>query len=416
MSVKFNFRIALLALTAASLAVASALPGASFASQPQAGEAAPPQTHLTPTVAATPTRTPTPTPQPTSSSSQVFDYEEIYYIAGVGGGEFCGNWEGVKSSLPSNARLPYLSSGRHIFGSWILCAYGFSPNRAITFELYAPDGRKAAEFTNPATGGDDPQYGRTETFDLSYGMPHGAWTVVARAGNRTAWSTFNHPPSSDPTIDIAPAVSPNTLHPYDPRWRMAFKQGDRAAIYGAGFRANAEVSLVVGRATNDYSPGKGYRMEPVIGWRVRTDGSGQFLVQFPIDRAFRDGNYVALVNESTGSATDGGEWFNDQDDDFKVFTPWRACQRGPLSNLQAGGYARLSAGAPNNVRNRPRLSARQLGQIQPYEYVRILDGPRCNDGYTWWQVEVINFDTPGKDLTGWTAEGNSSAYWLVPTR
>ena len=78
---------------------------------------------------------------------------------------------------------------------------------------------------------------------------------------------------------------------------------------------------------------------------------------------------------------------------------------GFASRVTAGQNARVLPGQPNNVRTNPATSARRIGQIPAGQTLRVLDGPVCADGYTWWRVSY-------RDLTGWTAEGSSSEHWL----
>ncbi len=62
---------------------------------------------------------------------------------------------------------------------------------------------------------------------------------------------------------------------------------------------------------------------------------------------------------------------------------------------------------PNKVRRQPALDGELVGKIQPGENVSVLDGPRCNNDYTWWFIRSLN------GLEGWTVEGDTNGYWLV---
>ena len=90
-----------------------------------------------------------------------------------------------------------------------------------------------------------------------------------------------------------------------------------------------------------------------------------------------------------------------------VFT----CPGAPATQLKLGERAYTSAqtSTPNRVRSDPGTSANILGLIQPRQVVEIVDGPRCVQGYVWWKVQLL-----GSTLTGWTAEGQGSSYWLEP--
>ena len=90
---------------------------------------------------------------------------------------------------------------------------------------------------------------------------------------------------------------------------------------------------------------------------------------------------------------------------------WAPCPGAPETQLFSGMYAYVSTDPPyaNNVRWAPGKSNELVGQIQPGESMEILAGPSCGNGWVWWYVEEL--DT---GLTGWTAEGDFSNYWLVP--
>ena len=90
---------------------------------------------------------------------------------------------------------------------------------------------------------------------------------------------------------------------------------------------------------------------------------------------------------------------------------WAPCPGAPSTQLFPGMYAYVSTDPPyaNNVRSGPGKINDLVGQIQPGESMEILDGPSCGNGWVWWYVEEL--DT---GLTGWTAEGDFSNYWLIP--
>jgi hypothetical protein len=55
------------------------------------------------------------------------------------------------------------------------------------------------------------------------------------------------------------------------------------------------------------------------------------------------------------------------------------------------------------------LTDTYLGQIEPGSGLKVIDGPICADGYSWWLVQSLN-----GDLQGWTVEGKSSEQWVLP--
>jgi hypothetical protein len=92
-------------------------------------------------------------------------------------------------------------------------------------------------------------------------------------------------------------------------------------------------------------------------------------------------------------------------------TSARNCSLGFSSTLEVGIYAYISLvpPLPNRVRAGAGKANAYLGQIQPGAGVRIIDGPLCADGFSWWLVEAVE----GR-LRGWTVEGRKSEQWVVP--
>lgn len=81
------------------------------------------------------------------------------------------------------------------------------------------------------------------------------------------------------------------------------------------------------------------------------------------------------------------------------------------SRLETGGAARVSAAYGVSLKNKPMTGAAGATEVSLMAYgtvVTVLEGPRCNLGYRWWQVQL-----PG-GATGWAAEGNTADYFMEP--
>ncbi|MBN1967161.1 MAG: hypothetical protein JW910_21080, partial [Anaerolineae bacterium] len=79
--------------------------------------------------------------------------------------------------------------------------------------------------------------------------------------------------------------------------------------------------------------------------------------------------------------------------------------------LSVGAAARVLTPYGLSLKNEPMTGASgalEVGSLPFGAVVTVLDGPRCNYGYRWWQVQ-----TPG-GLTGWAAEGDSADYYMEP--
>ena len=90
---------------------------------------------------------------------------------------------------------------------------------------------------------------------------------------------------------------------------------------------------------------------------------------------------------------------------------WMPCAGSKYSRLYVGdiAYVSFDPPLPNRVRSQPNKAGTYLGMLQPGERMDIIGGPECADQAIWWQVRSL-----ASGLTGWTAEGDSKDYWLVP--
>ncbi len=83
------------------------------------------------------------------------------------------------------------------------------------------------------------------------------------------------------------------------------------------------------------------------------------------------------------------------------------CPESGVSRLRVGQRAKVSPGAPNNLRASPRDGER-IHTLPGGSIFLVLDGPSCGaDGLIWWKVNY-------QGVIGWTAESDQNAYWLEP--
>ncbi|MBN2119007.1 MAG: SH3 domain-containing protein [Anaerolineales bacterium] len=87
------------------------------------------------------------------------------------------------------------------------------------------------------------------------------------------------------------------------------------------------------------------------------------------------------------------------------------CGNALPSRLRVEAYAYVNPDPPlpNNLRSEAGQANTLLGEIQPGQAMKILDGPKCVDGGFWWKVSPLE-----TDQVGWTAEGDDQNYWLIP--
>ncbi|WP_119068013.1 SH3 domain-containing protein [Aggregatilinea lenta] len=80
--------------------------------------------------------------------------------------------------------------------------------------------------------------------------------------------------------------------------------------------------------------------------------------------------------------------------------------------LTPGGAGRVSSSLGVSLKNVPATSAggaTELATLPTDTVFTVLDGPQCNQGYAWWQIQLPS------GVTGWAAEGNATDYFLEPT-
>jgi hypothetical protein len=87
------------------------------------------------------------------------------------------------------------------------------------------------------------------------------------------------------------------------------------------------------------------------------------------------------------------------------------CLNAPPTRLRIDLFAYVNPDppVPNNVRRDAGKANALLGEIEPGQAMKILEGPKCADGWVWWRVRTLE-----TDLVGWTPEGDAQNYWLVP--
>jgi len=90
---------------------------------------------------------------------------------------------------------------------------------------------------------------------------------------------------------------------------------------------------------------------------------------------------------------------------------WIPCAGTYPSRLNVGDRAFVSTDPPlpNRVRTLPNPESPIFGYLDVSEKIEILEGPVCSSTWIWWRVRSLE-----KNLSGWTAEGDSEHYWLVP--
>ena len=87
------------------------------------------------------------------------------------------------------------------------------------------------------------------------------------------------------------------------------------------------------------------------------------------------------------------------------------CLNAPPTHLRVGQFAYVNPDPPlpNNLRKDAGVDQDFIGEIPPGKAMKILDGPKCADGWVWWKVRALE-----TEVVGWTPEGDKQDYWLIP--
>lgn len=394
----------------------------------------------TPTPTRTPYRRRTPTPTRTPVLAKL--KRQLYYGGGGGGGGL----RECELLIPNNNQnLPAIvGTGRLDVDWWVpdelqnrgaLCIFGLPFKEGLILELYNPSGELVDRVTyrlgaySNASWSLEPVRARTVTMnqeaytlknvDVIFinmwwpeGLPVGRWSAVVKTSHGSVQGRFYVPALPDkPLVNLGsrpvwifPGVSPLE----EPRETyltisscISRKSGDVIKLYGANFKTSSltpvglylydQIDSVVHLIAQD---------------SVHADRKGEWSLSYQIKSSDPPGRYSlsTVVNPKADNIRDVGP------SACYVIEHWQPCRNTYPSHLRAGISAKVNEKPPlaNRVRSQANRDASIVGQLEPGEVFKILDGPRCNNSWVWWYVE-------SKDgLLGWTAEGDKNTYWLSP--
>ena len=336
----------------------------------------------------------TPTPLPLGA----FDFQEITFFGGMGGGDVDMCLLGAQYKSALNSRGPTLFY-RDDFERTRLCLIGFPKDKMITVIMTAPDGRKTEKFSVKAQMSNAPEYPRSYAginFYRGLGLVSGTWTVEASSSGMSAKSTFEIGGKGSAQVAVNHVLPASVFNPLDPRWTAPYTLGEKLVVRGANWPSNT--NLPVGIYDN-YG-------KPIGGQVIRTDRKGVFSFSVAISRSYPEGYYNVIPIQDINQK----EYSIQGMLTFRVIHPKKVCRDAPMPSINREGYfASILPGPPNNVRLKPGPDNKLLGKIYAYQIVFVVDGPKCADGLVWWYVR--DYET---GLEGWTGEGDAKGYWLMP--
>ena len=192
----------------------------------------------------------------------------------------------------------------------------------------------------------------------------------------------------------------HTVRVFDPNEPRMYYLASIQAFYLYGFYSNEEVRLFLYDEHNSDATFKAWE-------RYAVDENGRLAI-----RANYDEGVYFVVGDLSGPVGRASLIMNES----PVSEPEVSsisCSNALPSRLEVGKYAYVSTDPPldNRVREGAGTNYPIIGYIDTGNPMKILDGPECGDGWTWWKVQSIK----KADLVGWTAEGDDT-YWLVPCK
>lgn len=170
----------------------------------------------------------------------------------------------------------------------------------------------------------------------------------------------------------------------------------RYSIDGSGFGEHSNNTYNTGWSSSGYSSGTHTICYLVTSGNWSQAAQSCVTISLTVDGS--PGNDVAEGDQTAPETGGTGPSGQSQGSDAS------SCQGSALS-LSPGDTARISPGLDNNLRRNPSTDSSLIGSIPAGGSFTILDGPRCGNGYWWWEVAYN-----GKE--GWTAEGSGSDLWI----
>lgn len=295
------------------------------------------------------------------------------------------------TGLPPQAGIPAPVTIRWGETGIIAWSIGLGPNDEFidTLLIYDENGRQTGVIPVPPRGGDDyisdfvpVDFQGTEYIAVIYGSGEVALFTPQEEGS---------------------TIAPGVLQAYS----LLNPGGVGLSVYlegGFGSPFVAEIDdgsgtlLPVGYRFSDIaiSPRADRYVYLVDGGAVVTGGRGDTFIPAP-----GDGFITNLTWAPLGWRIDA------------TFTPPSSEEAAQLAGcnltprLTTGDEGYVLPGPANRLRTQPNTDSAVITNIPGEAFFTVLDGPVCNQGFVWWEVQY-------GDLFGWTAEGADGEYYLAP--
>lgn len=321
--------------------------------------------------------------------------EELHYAA-VGGGDDEDTRDTIcEGNFQSPAIVePFTSTEVDIFSTMSIESCGWWLDTYVAVSIILPDGTTIVDKSEVRT-----------KFMSKSSTPFVMYSYTTSINDPPGIYKFIFQGESGYITHNVKVVKPQTKAPSA---RFLWEEKDNI-YYLYGFRPNESVRLFI----YNYIPESVDEISFTAWQSYTTDQNGELLIKVDdINSYFFIGEISGPVDTWGGGVGKASRIIkNNATTTNTTSAPSKSCSKTLPSRLIVGEYAYVATDPPlkQRVREKAKTSSSIVGLIPPGNSMKILDGPKCADGWAWWKVQSIE----DPKLVGWTSEGDE-VYWLIP--
>lgn len=293
----------------------------------------------------------------------------------TGGGGFCNEAYSTPTIVDDVAPIPVRVEW---LDSFMIVVCGWKKSENVTMTITFPDGTTHSESQNAI-------------YLEGEGTAHTYYNFTSSAKDLTGKYTF--------LFEGKNGKLTHNVTVYIPSGPRLYPLYDMGAFYLYGYTANERVRFFL------YNSRGSNIGKSITAWKdYYVNDNGQLIIKTTIE----SNGYYFAVGDTSGA--NRNSWINILTTDSSS-SDALSCNANLSPRLQVGKYAYVATDPPldQRVREGAGRDYSIIGYIDTGNPMKILDGPKCAGGWTWWKVQSIK----KPDLIGWTSEGDD-VYWLIP--